>query len=145
MGERKKFSYRKYALEDACRAGFDWRTEITAKDCRKMIDAAKRWVQNATKTGPNDARLLDSLKQEVGEAEGRRDLAVVAGTMRVRDALIWQLRNDHAENTAVNARLIRKIESYPPRDWDRLGVALYDAAQVAIQKLRNEGARRSGA
>lgn len=141
MGERRNFSYRNYTLEGACRSSLGWPSENGAKDCRKVINAAKKWVRNATKVGPDDAALLESLAKEVDEAHGQPDLEMVAGRMRVRDALIWQLRNDRAENTAVNALLIKKMETYPPRHWDRLGVALYDSAQLVVQRLQKSTGR----
>jgi hypothetical protein len=106
-----------------------------------MINAAKQWVRSAANVGPDNAALLDSLKDEVDEAHGRRELAIVSEAMRVRDALIWQLRNDRAQNTTVNARLTKKMETYPPRHWDRLGIALYDSAQIAVQRFRNQSGR----
>jgi hypothetical protein len=107
-----------------------------------MINAAKQWVRNATKVGPDHAALLDSLKNEVGEAHGRRDLALVAGSMRVRDALIWQLRNDRAPNTAVNGRLIKKMETHPT-SLGQTRDGAHDAAQMAVQAARRGLARHT--
>jgi hypothetical protein len=116
--------------------GLGWRSEVSPKECRNVINAAKRWLRHAAKVGPDDVQLIQKLEEELDEAHGLRDLEMIAATMRVRDALIWHLRKDRADNTAANARLLRKIEAYCSRDWDRLGRLLNNAAETAVQRLR---------